>query len=391
MTKEWLEVPLNISDKVGQWAIWAAGFLLTRTPLVVLYAIAHGGKLVTHLAEMAGRSYLKILVVYDALPYGGFAGSKLIEAEVISNALPLNPCTDIAEKLEGKHAIIVGGTGEGKTTIARYLAVVIGGRVKVYDADAAPEEWEGLECIGRGGDFAAIEEEMNKDLEDLAERLKTRGSKGDAAFIGQEVFMIAEEFPLLKDEVDVAVDWLLRHARRGRKPKRFICVISQESEVKALGLEGEGGARKNLRQILTNKESIKRAIQLKNQPLVEWLQGDRSRILVDDEPVQLPSLREMEAAIRRAIPVYIQGSTALQPSDDETPEAEPETTNFQGFQPPETGLTETFRAPEAGLLREILDAIAQEKSDDWIAKNIIPGSYYPAKETAARIRAMLQG
>lgn len=389
MTKEWIDIPLTITDKIGEWAIWATGFAITRIPLVGLYAAAQLGKLITHLSEMAAVSYMKILVVYDALPYGGFTGSKLVEIEGAKEIITINPCINIAEKLEGRHALIVGGTGEGKTTIAMYLAAIIGGQVRVYDADASPDEWKGLEVIGRGGRFDQIAEEMQKDLDDLQGRLTERGSRGDAAFIGREVFTIAEEFPLLKDEVENAVEWMLRHARRGRKPKRFICIITQEGEAKPLGLEGQGGARKNLAKVLTNKESIKRAIALHNQPLVEWLRGDRSRILVEDDPVQLPSLREQQEAIRRSIPVYSLPAAAMDSSDDETIDIEPETTVESDFQELETSSTRTSSTPEMAILTQILDAIEQGKSDDWIAKNIIPGSYYPAKQEAARIRSLI--
>lgn len=389
MTKEWMDIPLSITDKVGQWAIWATGFAITRVPLLGLYTAAQLGKLITHLAEMAAISYMKVLVVYDALPYGGFTGSKMAQIEGSTIAAPVIPCTNIKEKLKGRHALIVGGTGEGKTTIAMYLAVVVGGQIKVYDVDAAPDEWQGLEVIGRGGRFDQVEQEMQKDLDDLAERLRERGSKGDIAFIGREVFMIAEEFPLLKDEVENAVNWMLRHARRGRKPKRFICLISQEGEVKALGLEGQGGARKNLAKVLTNKESVKRAIAMHNQPLVEWLRADHSRILVEDEPVQLPSLEEMQEAVRRSIPTYTPLAAVSDTSYTETIEVEAEPTDEIDFQELETSSTRTSESPEMAILTQILDAIADGKSDDWIAKNIIPGSYYPAKQEAARIRALV--
>jgi hypothetical protein len=39
--------------------------------------------------------------------------------------------------------------------------------VRVYDSDAAPDDWGGLEVIGRKGDYAAIARCMAEDVEEL--------------------------------------------------------------------------------------------------------------------------------------------------------------------------------------------------------------------------------
>jgi len=46
--------------------------------------------------------------------------------------------------------------------------------IKVYDSDAAPNEWGSLEVIGVAGDYKAIAENMRLDLAELEHRTKLR-------------------------------------------------------------------------------------------------------------------------------------------------------------------------------------------------------------------------
>lgn len=79
--------------------------------------------------------------------------------------------------------------------------------------------------------------------------------------------------------------------------------------------------------------------------------------------------------------------------DSETLEIDPETTENQAFQPSKTDFSETSAGGEVALLERILTVLAEGRSDDWIAKNVIMESqrigYYKAKEKAQSIRRMV--
>lgn len=336
--------------------------ILVTLPLIGMHIVRQLARLILYCSDISIRVYEQSLITPLDYSLWGIPEGGIVKKE--SKILEIKATNDILSLLEGKHALIIGGTGEGKSTLAQYLAALVGGKVKVYDPDASPSEWTGFECVGREGNFEAIQASMESDLEDLERRLKERGRHGDSIFLGRELFIIAEEFPLLKDEVEIAIQWLLKHARRGRKPKRFICILSQESEVRALGLEGQGGARKNLAEVLTNKEAIKRAKKLKNLNLVEWLKSNRSRVLVEQLPVQLPDIREIEIIIRQSQRVLTPSTTEIQIGSDNVSENE--------LEPLKNRSSDHSEIEEnVDLTSEIKDALKSGRSVDWIAKHIV--------------------
>lgn len=93
--------------------------------------------------------------------------------------------------------------------------------------------------IGKGEDWTAIERGMMEDLEDLSNQMKLRTERGDNALEGTERVIIVEEYPELVSKVPSSGEWLERHARRGRKARRFTVLLSQYDRVAAWGLEGK--------------------------------------------------------------------------------------------------------------------------------------------------------
>ncbi len=393
MSKEWIEIPLSIGDKIGQWALWSATKIAVALPGILIYSWKQVSKLSLHLATLSEAFYCNLIIPLDALPYGGMNGSKLIEVKSVQSN-DFEVCTDILEVLEGKHGLLIGGSGDGKTTAAMFIAYSIGGRIRIYDADAAADEWQGLEVIGRCADFSAINEAMALDLEDLQERTIKRGKEGSNACNGLDTVTIAEEFPLLVGEVDLASEWLIKHGKRGRRVKKFILAIAQNDTAANFGIEGDKGVIDSFRIIRLGKKAQAHARKLKNWELEEWLKGDRSRLLADDIPVQLPPYREIQRVIQQN---SLSCTQVLPPSPGEYPETTPETTETEAesdFQPAETSFPETSIGGEIGLLSEILGAIQGGKSDDWIAKNIVQLQqsigYYKAKDKVKAIREMMQ-
>ncbi len=404
MTREWIEIPLSAADKIGQWAIWGGIKILVAIPGTLIYAWKEISKLSLHLASRMDAFYNQLIIPLDGIPYGGIAGNKLQKIELQEVAFDI--CTDILDVLEGKHALLIGGSGDGKTTTAMYIAYSVGGDIKVYDADAAADEWIGLNVIGRCANFQAIEQAMTADLNDLQERTILRGEKGSHACDGMDVVTIAEEFPLLVGEVEVAAEWLIKHGKRGRRVKKFVLAIAQNDTVANFGLEGDKGVMDSFRIVRLGKKAQAHARRLKNEALLEWLKGDRSRVLVDDIPVQLPSYREIQRVIQTGsrgistvVPKYLVDSNGvtseLLSEFPKTAETDPETTENQGFQPPETGFYQTSEGGEMPPLERILAALKAEKSADWIAKHIIMKSesigYYRAKERAESLLKLWRG
>jgi hypothetical protein len=92
------------------------------------------------------------------------------------------------------------------------LEAVLGGRVKVYECEGTPTDWLGLEVVGKGENWMAIERGMLEDLEDLSNQMKTRNERGDGALEGTERVIIVEEYPELVSKVPSSGEWLERYS-----------------------------------------------------------------------------------------------------------------------------------------------------------------------------------
>ena len=260
--------------------------------------------------------------------------------------------------------------GTGKSTIAQYLAYTIGGRVKVYECEGTPTDWLGLEVIGKGEDWAAIERGMLEDLEDLSDQMKLRNERGDSALDGTERVIIVEEYPELVSKVPSSGEWLERHARRGRKARRFTVLLSQYDRVAAWGLEGKSDLADAFYRIRLGKKAQTHAKSLKNNALVDWLKQDPSHCLLDDSPCKLPSYREMKAASTRY------GSTILPPSSDNAIAK-----RAYGIAPPNKTKNDLKTAKQADfeencsdadkLLWRIIQRFGAEKSDSAIVTEVL--------------------
>lgn len=290
--QEWIELKPPKLKAIWRLTVWGVAKTLLSIGHLHIKLWQGVSKLSLWCANATERYWMKLELVADALPWGGVSQQILtIEADILADSDPEGLVKDILTAIQGKHCLLIGDTGSGKSTLAQYLAYQVGGQIKVYDADAAPEEWMGLEVVGRGGQFEQIGAAMIADVEDLEARLKLRGERGDRALAGMDEILIAEEFPLLADELgDTAVTWLKKHARRGRKPKRFIIALSQDDSVKGLRIEGEGAVRKNFRYIRLGKLALEHGKRCLNASDLAWLKGQDRPCMVDDYPAQLPDV-----------------------------------------------------------------------------------------------------
>ena len=311
MTDRFLSLRFPRGGQIGRIAIWACGKALLSIGHLHIWTWKSISRISLACAQKTEGFWVKLELVYDAIPWGGvFADSSLVESStaIDTQVQPRTVLTesDLLDLLGKKHLCIIGRTGDGKSTIAQYFAYQIGGAVRVYDLDAAPDEWVGLGVVGRGSvktdeRASLIAQSMQGDLSTLEDRLALRRERGDKALAGLEEVCIADEFPALVSAIGdgIPARWLIRHGNRGRKPKRFIIILAQNDSVKSLGIEGEGGCRDNLLYLRLGVKALDHGKRVLSASDYEWLKSQSRPAMLENELVQLPDVRSSLALMAR--------------------------------------------------------------------------------------------
>lgn len=236
--------------------------------------------------------------------------SKLTINFDVANWSPENliQLADIIKMLKVKHLRLIGGTGDGKSVLAKCIARLIDGEVVVYDVEATKKDWQGFKVVGRGENWQAVADAMKADLKLLSDRVReaTDDDNGWDSLTGRETIRIAEEYPDVRTEINkiadastdqydgLADEWNTRIARRGRKTKIMNILISQYDTVEAWGFQGRAQLAKCFRTVCLGEFAIEQARKLKDKRLEAWLKQDlTSRCMVDNLPCQLPSREAM--------------------------------------------------------------------------------------------------
>ncbi|MEH2309323.1 ATP-binding protein [Nostoc sp.] len=359
----WVEMHLPDGKTLLRYCAWGVGRVMFSASLFSVNVTRATLKLGIWLCDGFESGVKRLLKVYDALPYAGTPMTQIIEASAVLVEEPLEIITDIIAAIEGKQVMIIGEMGTGKSTLAQYLAYTIGGAVKVYECEGTPTDWSGLEVIGRGENWVAIDQGMLSDLDDLSNQMKIRNERGDAALASTERVIIVEEYPELVSKVGSSGEWLERHARRGRKARRFTILLSQYDRVAAWGLEGKSDLADAFFRIRLGKKALAHAKSLKNEQLINWLKADQSHCLLDDQPLKLPPYREMKAATVRG------GSTIVQPYYDNA--INPQKRVENDLKPaPEADLEENCSDNDRVLWR-LIQRLGGGKSDSAIVTEVL--------------------
>lgn len=220
------------------------------------------------------RELARLSTLYETRQKFRIEAAKAVYAQEVKNlanpafspeAVKLTPFDwqSLRDTVEYPHIAITGKTGQGKSTLAEYLCTLLGGTVIAVAPHYEPGDFPSADLIaGAGRDYGkAVTAEALVDWADILagqvvsvsglikslHQEMTERYRGDRSQC-QPVNVILDEFNAYA-KVDGLGDLIKELVRESRKVGIRLILLCHGTEVKSLGIEGEGSLRQSLTQI----------------------------------------------------------------------------------------------------------------------------------------------
>jgi len=196
--------------------------------------------------------------------------------------------TDIKKALSKPHILILGETNSGKSTLVKFLISHASAPSIVLDSHAAPDDWQNMTVIGMGRNYRAIGQEVDRlvSLMNLRYELRSKGQKNFETLI-----IVLDEFPACVANLDKSfTEQIMILVREARKVSIKLIVLSQGSEVKSLGIEGQGSIRECFAMVAIGKFAIEKVKSLKDEGIKTAIAASQYPAMLDDFPCELPQI-----------------------------------------------------------------------------------------------------
>lgn len=198
---------------------------------------------------------------------------------------------DIKTALSKPHMLLLGETNSGKSTLVKFLVSHASAPSLVLDSHAAPDDWQNMNVIGMGRNYPAIGSEVDRLVRLMDTRYAARG-KGQKTF--EPLIVVLDEFPACVANLPKSfTENIMLLVRESRKVSIKLIVLSQGSEVKALGIEGQGSIRECFAMIAIGKFAIEKAKTLKDEKVKAFIDSAQYPAMLDDLPCQLPQINKV--------------------------------------------------------------------------------------------------
>lgn len=279
---------------------------------------------------------------------------------------------DVKQALSKPHVMLLGSTGDGKSTLAKHLAANCTAYTIVIDPHAAPDDWGNLPVYGAGRKYEQIALIMKVTLELLQRRFDAR-DQGVKQF--EPIVIICDEYPAIVASAiagKVASSWMKLISREARKVAIRLVVLTQSPEVKAIGLEGEGSVRDNFCFIKLGEFALDHAKSLKDDAIKSAVESCDRPAMLGNLPCNIPQLSDRVAMPVMTVPADFEDLLIADGADNSQNQAQL-SANQQSAQVADI-LTVSESAPADKLsanqqLSAPLSAIIEyaKKKDEWIS------------------------
>jgi hypothetical protein len=300
---------------------------------------------------------------------------------------------DIREALSKPHCMLLGSTGNGKSTLAKYLAANCNAFTIAIDPHAAPNDWGDIPIFGAGRRYGEIAQIMEVTLNLMQKRYDAR-DRGVTQF--EPIVIITDEFPAIiasKEAGELASNWMKLISREARKVAIRLVVLTQSPEVQAIGLKGEGSVRDNFCFIRLGEFALDHAKSLKDEAAKQFIEAASRPAMIGNAPCSIPDLSNKVTMPKVPAPRDYQMLIADIADSVDAPELEPidRPTNQQSAALMQSSSQSAPSAPNqqsatlSAPLQQIVDYA--KKKDEWIsARQIQAGIAIFKSAKASEIR-----
>lgn len=274
-------IPSHISQKLINVAIAPVLFVVSnRLDRLAMYASGYGS-----ISEaQSHKGYAQWLDASLQPPRREVA---IAQPVPIDTPAPL-ALSDIKKALSKPHVLVLGETGAGKSTLVKFLVSYAAAPSIVLDSHAAPDDWQGMNVIGMGRNYRAIGETVSQLVNFMDERYQAR-SQGQKQF--EPLLVLIDEFPAAAANLGKSfTDNIMLLVREARKVSIRLIILSQGSEVKTLGIEGQGSIRECFAIVSIGKFAVERAKSLKDAQVKQFIESAQYPAMLDDLPCELPKI-----------------------------------------------------------------------------------------------------
>ena len=210
----------------------------------------------------------------------------------IALSLPPMQLNDIKKALSKPHIMLLGETGSGKSTLVKYLVSHASAPSLVLDSHAAPDDWQNMTVVGMGRQYKAIGNEVENLVNLMNNRYQLRG-QGQKDF--EPLIVVLDEFPACVANLGKSfTENIMLLVREARKVSIKLIILAQGSEVKTLGIEGQGAIRECFAMVTLGKFALNAAKSLKDEQILEFVNKAQYPAMLDDMPCQLPQINKVD-------------------------------------------------------------------------------------------------
>jgi hypothetical protein len=279
--------------------------------------------------------------------------------------------SDIKKALSKPHILVLGETGSGKSTLVKFLVSHAAAPSIVLDSHAAPDDWQNMNVIGMGRNYRAIGEAVSQLVAFMDTRYQAR-SQGQKQF--EPLLVLIDEFPAAAANLGKAfTDNIMLLVREARKVSIRLIILSQGSEVKTLGIEGQGSIRECFAIVAIGKFATDRAKALKDEQIKHFIESAQYPAMLDDLPCELPKIDRVSLP---SLPLPIDYQALLTNSIADTKQPD-----FATVDTPSTLVSTSAQSKLSAPLQAILDYA--RKQDEFVSARKIQSSIRIFRDTSA--------